>query len=71
MRYLLFGGEFYYAAGGANDFLAYGNSVDDLMAMNFETDWAHVFDAQTREIVAGSNTQAYGADDLTQQVTEQ
>jgi hypothetical protein len=78
MRYILFGSdEVYYANGGAHDFLGCGNSVDDLvnsevLKVSFERDgdnaivieWWHIFDTETREIVAGSEQQAHGAGDL-------
>ena len=63
MRYLLFGGECYYALGGGFDLLGAGNSIDDLLnseALNGNNiDWYHVFDTETREIVAQSEARAH------------
>ncbi len=72
MRYLLFGSNAcYYASGGAHDFLGAGNSIDDLTASEClgkksgrYIEWFHIFDTETMEIVAGSETQPYGAPDL-------
>ena len=68
MRYLLFGGVFYYAKGGANDFLGCANEVDSLteseVLKDYRIDWWHIFDTKTREIIAGSQTQAHGAEDF-------
>jgi hypothetical protein len=63
MRYLLFGGDCYYASGGGHDFLEAGDSIDDLMAAADE-EWFHVFDTQELVIVAGSQKQSNVADDL-------
>lgn len=72
MRYLLFGkDEFYYAAGGAHDYLGSGDSVDALVNSKVLEDedgericWWHVFDTETREIVAGTRYQAHSAPDI-------
>jgi len=73
MRYILFGSnEFYYAKGGANDFLGAGNNIDDLVASDVLKEkgeysdicWWHVFDTKSGTIVAGTKNQAYGADKL-------
>lgn len=71
MRYLLFGkDEFYYASGGAHDYLGSGNSIDDLASSQAlivdgeRIAWWHIFDTQNRKIVAGTKYQAHGADNI-------
>jgi hypothetical protein len=68
-RYLIFGGEIYYARGGFYDFLS---SHDDLSAalscaMEYTEDehyeWWHIYDSETKTIVAHANSQPYGAED--------
>jgi len=76
MRYLLFGGETYYAKGGYNDFISTSDDLDDLITTArkatdatidvFELlDWWHIFDTKINSIVAGTEGQAYGSEDLT------
>jgi hypothetical protein len=70
MRYLLFGGDAYYAQGGGHDFLGCGTSIDNLLASeclkdgNCNIEWFHIFDTTTRKIIAGSKSQAHGAGDI-------
>ena len=58
MKYLLFAGENYYPSGGASDFIAAFDSVDDAKAhaeqQQYKHDWAHIasFDGQTLQEVA-------------------
>ena len=56
MRYLLFGGEFYYAKGGGNDFIGSGYVIDDIGGAEDldKFDWWHVFDTEDCKIVAAS-----------------
>jgi hypothetical protein len=62
-RYLIFGGEIYYARGGFHDFLS---SHDDLpTALSCAEDdgryeWWHIYDSETKTIVAYANSQPYG-----------
>jgi len=64
MRYLLFGGECYYARGGAHDLLGSGNSSDDLIkseALNArDIEWWHVYDTVERKIVCRSEAIPHG-----------
>jgi len=68
MRYILFGGgEIYYAAGGANDFMDSSDSLNALTSRPIDPymiQWWHIFDTVDRVIVAGTKTQAYGAPDF-------
>lgn len=75
MKYLLFGGEFYYAKGGFHDFIISSDDLGTLIeparktaedtVCHFESlDWWHIVDSETGKIVAGTESQAYGADDL-------
>lgn len=66
MKYILFGGECYYAKGGWNDYLGHGKELDPLIdsecLKNFAIDWWHIVDTETKEIVAGSKHQAHNSD---------
>jgi hypothetical protein len=74
-RYLIFGGENYYAKGGFHDFLS---SHDNLGAAalcaqqydGYDVEWWHIFDSETKTIVAHSDGQAYGADDAAPRLIE-
>jgi hypothetical protein len=52
-RYLLFGGDKHYPAGGWYDFKGAFPSVLAALqeALKFDWDWHHVLDAQTRKII--------------------
>lgn len=71
-RFLLFGGVFYYAKGGAHDFHGAFNELAEAEAEaailyddeHYDVEWWHVYDTHTGRIVAGTNTQALGARDL-------
>jgi hypothetical protein len=71
-RFILLGGDTYYAAGGFNDFISSFDSLDDAVAEarlreSFRSidsfDWWHVWDCVTNSVVAKSERQAYGASD--------
>ena len=77
-RYWLFGGECYYATGGVHDRQGMYDTIADAVAegkrqqaaewsgrLHDVYEWWHVVDITTGEIVAGSESQAYGAPDLT------
>ena len=71
MRYILFGGPFYYASGGANDLIAWGDDLAELVEVAChrkgtfdELDWWHVYDTVEHEIVVGTQAQAHQAPDL-------
>ena len=72
MRYLLFGGEIYYAQGGMNDYLGGAESLDNLkdseVLKNWGRqdglDWWHIYDTQESCFVAGTTQQAHAAPDL-------
>lgn len=72
MRYVLFGGDTYYAQGGIHDYLGESESLDSLkdseVLKNWGRrdglDWWHIYDIQERRIVAGTTQQAHGAPDL-------
>ena len=71
-RFILLGGDTYYAAGGFNDFISSHDSLDaavdearrreSLRSMD-AFDWWHVWDCVTNSVVAKSESQAYGASD--------
>lgn len=75
-RYLLFGGEYFYARGGWHDSLGDFDLVEDAAAKGRElraideipstpfVEWWHVIDTETGEIVAGTYQQALGAKNL-------
>ena len=72
-RFVLLGGESYYAAGGFNDFrsshvtlsgaLAEAARLENSRRYGEAIDWWHVWDCVTKSIVAKSTSQAYGASD--------
>ena len=77
-RYWLFGGECYYATGGVHDRQGMYGTIAEAVAEGKRQqtsewsdrlfavyEWWHVVDITTGEIVAGSESQAYGAPDLT------
>jgi hypothetical protein len=80
-RYWLFGGECYYAAGlhdgrGMYDTIAEAvaegtrqRGVSGSARLQDVHEWWHVVDIATGNIVAGSESQAYGAADLTPEQT--
>ena len=68
-RYWMFAGNDYYATGGMHDF---GGSFDSVAeaeegakTLLVPCEWYHVVDITTRQIVAGTRHQAYGAPKLT------
>lgn len=68
-HYLLFGGQNYYALGGAHDLIDDFASIDDAsvegsaMLSEGGIDWWHVYDTVSKQIVARSSNQAYGVYD--------
>ena len=69
-RFVLLGGENYYAAGGFNDFLSSHGTIEAAMAeasrlsalpYGYSIEWWHVWDCSTNSVVAKSEVQAYGA----------
>ena len=71
-RYVLLGGEAYYAAGGFNDFISSHDTLDAATAeaarleglKGFDAvDWWHIWDCVSNSVVAKSDSQAYGASD--------
>jgi len=66
-RYLVFGGEFYYARGGAHDLLSSHARLEDAVAHGRAADvqWWHVYDTHEARIVTGTKEQAYDAPDIT------
>lgn len=69
-RFVLLGGEDYYAAGGFNDFISSHDTLEDALkeARRLEgerkidsVEWWHVWDCSTNSVVAKSDHQAYGA----------
>ena len=74
-RYILFGGEeFYYASGGSHDFIQASDNKDELIELGEKRAkeryqrnglaWWHLFDMEEEKIIAGSNVQAHGANNL-------
>lgn len=70
---ILFGGENYYAKGGANDFICANSDIAHLVRLAKklcvdkyfhyqEIEWWHVFDTAQNKIVAQSDQQAQGND---------
>lgn len=77
-HFWLFGGDIYYAAGGIHDFLgAYTSKQEAIDAGHqFIADndykvllWWHVADMLTGTIVAGTQRQALGAEDLRPEIS--
>jgi len=75
MRYILFGSEdFYYAQGGANDFIKTHDNKEELIELGKKMEnesfrpagvaWWHIFDIKEQKIIAGTKAQAHGALDL-------
>lgn len=77
-RYWLFGGECHYATGGIHDRQGMYDTIAEAVAegqrqqssswsslLHDLHEWWHVVDIMTGEIVAGSESQAFGARDLT------
>lgn len=67
-KYILFAGETYYAKDGAHDVIGRYESID--LAINIASklnqkhfDWWHVYNTETMQIVAKSESQAYGVGD--------
>ena len=50
-RYLLFGGQNYDPNGGWGDFIADGDDAEEILAHRPLTEWWHIVDTETREIV--------------------
>lgn len=71
-RFLLFGGDTYYALGGFHDFVgSYDTYVGAFevsekmlsdMADDYRLDWTHIVDSKTGEMVYRSEVQAHGVD---------
>ncbi len=67
-RYLLFGGDVYYARGGMRDFIA--DFDDEFEAMRIAhirveediIEWWHIYDTYTMMRVQGTEQQAHGYD---------
>lgn len=62
MRYILFHGSDYYPDGGACDYGASGADPDELARLGVATDfdWWHVYDTETKSIVAASDQRDIG-----------
>lgn len=64
--YLIFAGDVYYPAGGANDYMGHVEGFAEAMKLAEQhvevakRDWAHVFDLETRLIVYTYNAIAKG-----------
>ena len=69
-RYILFCGDFYYAKGGSFDLKGVYVTLNEAkkIGKNFidddTWDWWHVYDLIEKSIVAGSVSQAHGADEI-------
>lgn len=75
-RFWLFGGDFYYAAGGMHDFRGSFDTVEDAMKYVLvnpmrrthpqygPAEWWHVFDSDSKSIAAQSMQQAFGSEDF-------
>lgn len=70
MRYILFGGECYYASGGFHDILKGFADLDSACryaeaaehSTLHEIEWWHVVDSETMEVVAESKCLPFGAE---------
>jgi hypothetical protein len=71
-RFVLLGGETYYAKGGFCDFISSHNTLKEaLLASDTATigryneslEWWQVWDCETNSLVAWSECQAYGSED--------
>lgn len=69
-RFVLLGGEDYYATGGFNDFISSHDTLESaLKEARFResakrsdcVEWWHIWDCGTNSVVAKSDHQAYGA----------
>lgn len=52
MRYLLFMGDDYYPLGGASDLQLCTETLPTVDTLPDDVDWAHVYDLETRTLVA-------------------
>lgn len=71
-RYVLLGGQAYYATGGFNDFISSFDTLEEAQneAIRLEElkgmyslDWWHIWDCENNSIVAKGKGVAYGADE--------
>lgn len=51
-KYLLFAGDYYYPAGGFNDFIGSFDSIDEAKQAYANCDWVHIVDSETEKIIA-------------------
>lgn len=60
-RYLVFGGDIYYASGGINDFIGSYDTLDAAIeaALKKDDDWYHIFDSETKKVVDSSYNKPY------------
>ena len=65
-KFLVFGGEHYYARGGWQDLKGECDTLDEAVAIGRlkGNDWWHVVNTETRAIVTGSLSQSYGGNSL-------
>ncbi len=70
MRYILFGGSFYYAKGGYHDYIIGASTyvklinyaktiVNETAYYQDSIDWWHILDIETNQIIAKTSEQAY------------
>lgn len=78
MKYYLFGGERYYAAGGMHDLIYVSDSIEKIWAFiktikepTYEgSGWWHLYDMQQQKIIACSVLQPYNAPDFEELSTD-
>lgn len=69
-RYMVFGGDYYYAQGGMNDYIGETNYISLALAegLSFLKSgsfrWVHIYDTEKRKIIAGTVSQSHNTDDL-------
>ena len=69
MKFMLFGGETYYALGGGHDLLKASDDLQELtdyaldLGRKYEIDWFHILNVETGMLIIASGTQAHGVDE--------
>jgi basic membrane lipoprotein Med (substrate-binding protein (PBP1-ABC) superfamily) len=80
MRYLLFGGDYYYPSGGADDLISMSNNLDKLKDnalrrfysgnWDIQIDWFHIYDVEKDAIVYSDKARGETRDKYDAQNTE-
>lgn len=71
MKYMLFAGEFYYAKGGVQDYIASSDDLTQLEDRALEGyEWFHIIEVSTMTIVSATTTQAHGSDEISDKLVD-